>query len=93
MINNVKGFNFDRYALIIKSIAKELKIVHSSSLETEELINTGWVGLMKAIRDYKPGFRASLETYARIKIRGEITHEIEREPNVIFISLEKAGFE
>lgn len=53
---------------IAYAIAKDLP----RSVDVEDLAQTGWIGLLKAARDYRAKRGTSFETYAGLRIRGEI---------------------
>lgn len=58
---------------LVKKVASKIffKLPKDSGIEFDELVNTGIIGLIKAIDKYNKD-RAKFSTYAYIKIRGEI---------------------
>ncbi len=48
------------------------------SVQVEDLIQAGMIGLLEASRNYNPSQGASFETYAGIRIRGAMLDEIRR---------------
>jgi len=60
------------YLPLVKKIANKIyRRIPEGAVEFEELVNTGVIGLMKAIEKYDQT-KAKFSTYAYIKIRGEI---------------------
>ncbi len=67
-----KQMILDNTALVKKVVAKIFfKLPKDSGIEFDELVNTGIIGLMKAL-DRFDASKAQFSTYAYIKIRGEI---------------------
>lgn len=62
---------------MIKSIAGR----YSSCAEYDDLIQTGAIGLLKAIRAFDPNAGAKLTTYAFSMIKGEIRHSLRADGN------------
>jgi RNA polymerase sigma-B factor len=58
-----------RHAGLVRSCVRPYS--HSPEL-TEDLMQVGYVGLMKAIRSFDPAFGSSLAAYARPSVTGEI---------------------
>jgi len=58
---------------LVKKVASKIffKLPKDSAIEFDELVNTGIIGLIKAIDRYDKE-KAKFSTYAYIKIRGEI---------------------
>lgn len=67
-----------RHAPLLKRIAYHLISRLPPSVQVEDLIQAGMIGLLEAARKYDPGQGASFETYAGIRIRGAMMDEIRR---------------
>ncbi len=66
-----KDLVLENLPLVKKVASKIYKRIPPGVIEFEELVNTGVIGLMKAIDNYDSR-KARFSTYAYIKIRGEI---------------------
>jgi RNA polymerase sigma factor for flagellar operon FliA len=67
-----------RHAQLVKRIAFHLKSRLPPSVQTDDLIQAGMIGLLEASRNYDARQGASFETYAGIRIRGAMLDEIRR---------------
>ncbi len=67
-----------RHALLVKRIAYHLVSRLPPSVQVNDLIQAGMIGLIEAARGYDPSRGASFETYAGIRIRGAMIDEIRR---------------
>lgn len=67
-----------RHASLVKRIAYHLKSRLPDSVQIDDLIQAGMVGLLEAARQYDTRQGASFETYAGIRIRGAMLDEIRR---------------
>lgn len=61
---------------LVKRIALHLLGSLPSTIEADDLIQAGMLGLMAAARDYSPDHGAAFSTYAGIRIRGAILDEV-----------------
>ncbi len=68
----------ERYADLVRRIAHHLAARLPSSVEVDDLIQAGMIGLIEASRNYDPEQGATFETYASIRIRGSMIDEIRR---------------
>ena len=68
----------DDYAPLVKRIAYHLMSRLPPSVQVEDLIQSGMIGLLEAARNYDPSQGASFETYAGIRIRGSMLDEIRK---------------
>jgi RNA polymerase sigma-B factor len=59
----------DRYQFIVRSCAQHYR---NSPEPTEDLTQVGYVGLLKAINNFDPGYGSSLASYAQPCVSGEI---------------------
>lgn len=66
------------HAALVKRIAYHLMNRLPPSVQVEDLIQAGMIGLIEAGRNYDAGQGASFETYAGIRIRGAMLDEIRR---------------
>jgi len=67
-----------QHAALVKRIAYHLMSRLPPSVQVEDLIQAGMIGLIEASRNYDPGLGASFETYAGIRIRGSMLDEIRK---------------
>lgn len=65
-------------ANLVKRIAFHLMNRLPASVQAEDLIQAGMIGLLEAARHYDPSQGASFETYAGIRVRGAMLDEIRR---------------
>lgn len=66
------------YAYLVKRIAHHIMARMPSSVQVEDLIQSGMIGLLEACQKYDASKGASFETYAGIRIRGSIVDEMRR---------------
>jgi RNA polymerase sigma-B factor len=59
----------DRYAKLVRSCVRQYR---GSPEPVEDLMQVGYVGLLKAINNFDPGFGTSLSAYAQPCVSGEI---------------------
>lgn len=67
-----------RYVPLVKRIAYHLMTRLPPSVQVDDLIQAGMIGLLEAARNYDAGQGASFETYAGIRIRGAMLDEIRK---------------
>lgn len=67
-----------RHAELVKRIAYHLAARLPASVDVEDLIQAGVIGLIDAARHYSAGRGASFETYASIRIRGAMVDELRK---------------
>ncbi len=63
---------------LVKRIAYHLASRLPASVQVDDLIQAGLIGLMEAAAHFDPGQGASFETYAGIRIRGAMLDEVRR---------------
>lgn len=68
----------DKHASLVKRIAYHLIARLPHTVEVEDLIQAGMIGLLDASQQYNASQGASFETYAGIRIRGSMLDEIRR---------------
>lgn len=67
-----------RHAPLVKRIAYHLMSRLPSSVQVDDLIQAGMIGLLEASRNYDAAQGASFETYASIRIRGAMLDEVRK---------------
>jgi RNA polymerase sigma factor for flagellar operon FliA len=68
----------ERYSPLVKRIAHHLLARLPASVQVDDLIQAGVIGLLEASRNYDAGKGASFETFAGIRIRGAMIDEVRR---------------
>jgi RNA polymerase sigma factor for flagellar operon FliA len=68
----------NQYASLVKRIAYHIMSRLPPSVQVDDLIQAGMIGLLEAARNYDAGQGASFETYAGIRIRGAMLDEIRK---------------
>ncbi len=68
----------ERHAPLVKRIAHHLLARLPASVQLDDLLQAGMVGLLEAARNFDGGKGASFETFAGIRIRGAMLDEIRR---------------
>lgn len=67
-----------KHAALVKRIAYHLMNRLPPSVQADDLIQAGMIGLLEAAKNYDASQGASFETYAGIRIRGAMLDEIRR---------------
>lgn len=67
-----------RHAELVRRIAHHLAARLPASVEVDDLVQAGMIGLIEAARHYDASQGAAFETYASIRIRGAMIDEIRR---------------
>lgn len=79
---NSSGFDesdlVSRYSEMVKRIAHHLAARLPTSVDVNDLIQGGLIGLIEAARQYSDDKGASFETYAGIRIRGAMLDELRK---------------
>lgn len=70
--------NVEDYAALVKRIAFHMMARMPASVQVDDLIQAGMIGLLEAAQKYDGSRGASFETYAGIRIRGAIVDEMRR---------------
>jgi len=68
----------ERYAPLVKRIAHHLLLRMPASVQIDDLVQSGMIGLLEAARKYDVSKGASFETYAGIRIRGSMLDEVRK---------------
>jgi len=67
-----------KHAPLVKRIAHHLLARLPASVQVDDLIQAGMIGLLEASRKYEASKGASFETYAGIRIRGSMMDEVRK---------------
>ncbi|MDH5786210.1 MAG: RNA polymerase sigma factor FliA [Chromatiales bacterium] len=67
-----------RHLQLVKRIAYHLLARLPASVQVDDLIQSGMLGLLDAANHYNPGQGASFETYATIRVRGAMLDDLRR---------------
>lgn len=65
-----------KHAALVKKIAASLKAKLPDSVEIDDLIQAGMIGLMNAVSLYENKNDAAFETYATVRVRGAMMDEL-----------------
>jgi RNA polymerase sigma factor for flagellar operon FliA len=76
--NQLNDEQLVRYAPLVKRIAHHLMGRLPQSVQVDDLIQAGMMGLLEALRNFDDSQGASFETYAGIRIRGAMLDEVRR---------------
>lgn len=68
----------ERHADLVRRIAHHLAARLPASVEIDDLVQAGMLGLIEAARNFESDQGASFETYASIRIRGAMIDEIRK---------------
>ena len=66
----------ENYLYLVKYVAGKMSMSVPPSVEIDDLVSSGVVGLMGAIEKYDPGRDTKFETYAVSRIRGAIVDDL-----------------
>ncbi len=66
----------EKHAVLVKKLAYQLKAKLPPSVELDDLIQAGMMGLLDAINRYEDSHGAMFETYAAQRIRGSMLDEL-----------------
>lgn len=72
------GIRIEDHVDLVKRIAHHMITRMPASVQVDDLIQSGMIGLMEASKKYDGSRGASFETYAGIRIRGAIVDEIRK---------------
>jgi len=68
----------EEYIPLVKTVVGRLAMTLPSHVNADDLYSAGLVGLLNAMRRFKPDNGTSFETYARVRIRGAVFDELRR---------------
>jgi len=74
--NNQKDELLSKHAVLVKKLAYQLKAKLPPSVELDDLVQAGMMGLLDAINRYEDTHGAQFETYAAQRIRGSMLDEL-----------------
>lgn len=75
---SIHNLRIEEHAPLVKRIAYHMMMRMPASVQVEDLIQAGMIGLIEAAQKYDGSRGASFETYAGIRIRGAIVDEMRR---------------
>lgn len=67
------------YVHLVKIIARRLLPTYHKHVEFDDLMSSGMLGLMDAVDKFDPSKEVKFETYASLRIRGEIIDQIRKQ--------------
>ncbi|GHV09208.1 RNA polymerase sigma factor WhiG [Clostridia bacterium] len=67
------------YVPLVKLVARRLLPTYHKHVEFDDLMGSGLLGLMDAVDKFDPAKEVKFETYASLRIRGEIIDQIRRQ--------------
>ncbi|MDX9786423.1 MAG: FliA/WhiG family RNA polymerase sigma factor [Desulfobacterales bacterium] len=67
-----------KYAYLVKYIAGRIAIKVPSSVQYDELVSAGCMGLINAVDRFDPSRQTDIKTYAEYRIKGAILDELRR---------------
>lgn len=73
-----EGDIIELYSPLVKRIAYHMATRLPPSIQFDDLVQAGLIGLLEASRNFEEGHNASFETYAGIRIRGSMLDEIRK---------------
>lgn len=73
---NQKDVLLNQHAVLVKKLAYQLKAKLPPSVEVDDLIQAGMMGLLDAVNRYEDTHGAQFETYAAQRIRGSMLDEL-----------------
>jgi RNA polymerase sigma factor for flagellar operon FliA len=65
-----------QYLPLVKNVASRMALGFPKSVELNDLVNTGVIGLIEAFNNFDPARGVKFETYAVPRIRGAILDEL-----------------
>jgi RNA polymerase sigma factor for flagellar operon FliA len=68
----------EEYIPLVKTVVGRLAMTLPSHVNPDDLYSAGLIGLLNAMRRFKPNNGTSFETYARVRIRGAVFDELRR---------------
>ena len=72
---SILNLRVEEHAILVKRIAYHMMLRMPASVQVDDLIQAGMIGLIEAAQKYDGSRGASFETYAGIRIRGAIVDE------------------
>ena len=84
----------ERHMDLVRRIAHHLKARLPASVQVDDLVQAGVVGLLEALRTFDEGRGASFATFAGVRVRGAMLDEVRRQewaPRSTFRELRRIG--
>lgn len=75
---SLSSYQIKEYIPLVKKIAYHMASKLPSSVSSEDLVQSGLIGLVEALRNYDQSKGASFSTYASIRIRGAMIDELRK---------------
>lgn len=75
-MKNIKDELIKKYTPTVKFIAQRIAARLPASVELDDLVSAGVIGLMDAIEKYDPSRENTFKTYAEFRIRGAVLDEL-----------------
>jgi len=66
------------YLPLVKSVVGRMAISFPPHVDGDDLHSAGLVGLLNAVRQFKPRLGTAFESYARLRVRGAVLDELRR---------------
>lgn len=66
------------HASLVIKIAKNMKRKLPSSIEFDDLVQSGFVGLIEAGKNYKEGHGSTFETFASVRVKGSMLDNLRK---------------
>lgn len=76
--SETEGQLVEHYLPLVKTVVGRLAMNLPAHAALEDLHSAGLIGLLQALRSFRPGSAASFETFARFRIRGAVLDELRR---------------
>ncbi|MDB6034830.1 MAG: fliA [Verrucomicrobiales bacterium] len=67
-----------KYLHLVKTVVGKIAMNLPAHVDLDDLQSAGMIGLLNAVRHYKPEVGSPFEAYARLRIRGEVLDELRR---------------
>ena len=67
-----------QYTVVVKQVAHQLKNQLPETIQQDDLIQSGLVGLLEAMHRFDASKKVKFETYARIRIRGAMLDDLRK---------------
>jgi RNA polymerase sigma factor FliA len=68
----------EKNLVLVKHIVSRLAMTLPAHVDFQDIYSAGLVGLLQAVRNFKPDAGSSFESYARVRIKGAIFDELRR---------------
>ncbi|MEI6780983.1 MAG: FliA/WhiG family RNA polymerase sigma factor [Verrucomicrobiota bacterium] len=68
----------EQYLPLVRTVVGRIAMTLPAHVSSDDLNSAGLVGLLQAVRNFRPSGGASFETFARFRIRGAVLDELRR---------------